>query len=59
MKKLFLMSVAAFTVPNCFAYYGDYSSSSSFELPWWVTFMGILMIAWGVLEIILFLKYGA
>lgn len=54
MKKLFLMSVAAFTVPNCFAYYGDYSSSSSFELPWWVTFMGILMIAWGVLEIILF-----
>lgn len=56
MKKLFLMSVAAFTVPNCFAYYGDYSSSSSFELPWWVTFMGILMIAWGVLEIILFFK---
>ena len=56
MKKLFLLSVAAFTVPNCFAYYGDYSLSSSFEFPWWVTFMGVLMVAWGILEIILFFK---
>ena len=56
MKKIFLLSVAVFAVSNCFAYYGDYSSSPSFELPWWVTFMGILMIAWGVLEIILFFK---
>lgn len=56
MKKLFSLSVAVFAVSNCFAYYGDYSSSPSFELPWWVIFMGILMIAWGVLEIILFFK---
>lgn len=56
MKKLFLLSVAVFAVSNCFAYYGDYSSSPSFELPWWVIFMGILMITWGVLEIILFFK---
>ena len=56
MKKLFLLSVAVFAVSNCFAYYGDYSLSQNFEMPWWMIFMGILMIAWGVLEIILFFK---
>ena len=45
------------TVSSCFAYYGDYSySSPKFELPGWLTFMGIIMIAWGILEIILFFK---
>ena len=40
---------------SSFAYYGDYSSPR-FELPGWLTFMGIIMIAWGILEIILFFK---
>lgn len=56
MKRLVVIVFAVCSVSHCFAYYGDYSSSPSFELPEWVTFMGILMIAWGILEIILFFK---
>ncbi len=40
---------------SSFAYYGYYSSPS-FELPGWLTFMGIIMIVWGILQIILFFK---
>ncbi len=50
---MFTVLFAAAT--SSFAYYGDYSSSS-FEMPGWITFMGIIMIVWGVLEIILFFK---
>jgi hypothetical protein len=39
---------------NCFAYYGDYSSS--YETPGWLVFTGIIMIIGGILEIILFFK---
>lgn len=57
MKKYILtLTMAVSAISNSFAYYSDYSSSPSFELPGWVTFMGFLMIAWGVLEIILFFK---
>lgn len=56
MRRFFVLVVAAFAVSKSFAYYDDYSSSASFELPGWITFMGYLMIAWGVLEIILFFK---
>lgn len=55
MKRLFLLLSAMATAVSSFAYYGDYSSSK-FELPGWLTFMGIIMIAWGILEIILFFK---
>lgn len=56
MKRQLFLVAAVITAVNCFAYYDDYSSSPSFELPGWVTFMGYLMIAWGILEIILFFK---
>ena len=56
MKRLITIIIAALTASGSFAYYGDYSSSSAFELPGWVTFVGFLMIVWGILEIILFFK---
>lgn len=59
MKRLFLIPVAFTASLSTFAYYGDYgysSRSSSFEMPGWLTFIGIVMIVWGVLEIILFFK---
>ena len=55
MKKTFVLLSATIAASNSFAYYGDYSSPS-FEMPGWLTFMGIVMIIWGVLEIILFFK---
>ena len=55
MKRLFVFSVSMAIASSSFAYYGDYSSPK-FELPGWLTFMGIIMIAWGILEIILFFK---
>lgn len=58
MKRLITITIAALTALSSFAYYGDYSSSSAFELPGWVTFAGFLMIVWGILEIILFFKIG-
>lgn len=56
MNRHVLITIAVLTASNSFAYYGDYSSSPDFELPGWVTFAGFLMIAWGILEIILFFK---
>lgn len=57
MKRLFLIPVAFTASLSTFAYYGDYGySSSTFEMPGWFTFMGIVMIVWGILEIILFFK---
>ena len=56
MKRQIILLLAVITVANCFAYYEDYSSSPSTELPGWVTFAGFLMIVWGILEIILFFK---
>lgn len=57
MKRLFLIPVAFTASLSTFAYYGDYGySSSTFEMPVWFTFMGIVMIVWGILEIILFFK---
>ena len=46
-------SISMAVATSSFAYYGDYSSPS-FELPGWLTFMCIIMIARGILEIILF-----
>jgi hypothetical protein len=56
MKRQLFLVAAVITTANCFAYYDDYSSSPSTELPDWLTFAGFLMIAWGILEIILFFK---
>ena len=53
MKRLFVFAAMLATASSCFAYYGDYSSSSSSG---WLIFIGILMITWGILEIILFFK---
>ena len=52
MKRIYLLSVCATMVANGFAA-GRYGEP---ELPGWLTFMGIIMIAWGILEIILFFK---
>lgn len=52
MKRLVALSMVMASASNCFAHYGD----SSFEMPGWFKFMGIVMIVWGVLEIILFFK---
>lgn len=41
------------TAASCFAYYGDYSSSSNSG---WLTFLGIVLLIWGVFQIILFFK---
>lgn len=57
MKRLSILALAFTTALSTFAYYGDYGySSSKFEMPGWFTFMGIVMIIWGILEIILFFK---
>ena len=51
MKRNFALVIVAVSAMNCFAAsYGDFGT------PGWLTFMGILMIAWGILEIILFFK---
>lgn len=59
MKRITVFAALAITAINLFAagYYGDYSySSPKFEMPGWLVFMAIIMIAWGILEIILFFK---
>lgn len=57
MKRLALIVFVLASTLDTFAYYGDYGySSSKFEMPGWFTFMGIVMIIWGILEIILFFK---
>ena len=57
MKRLSVIAFALTVALSTYAYYDDYSgSSSSFEMPGWFTFMGVVMIIWGVLEIILFFK---
>lgn len=48
MKRILVFSVSMAIASSSFAYYGEYSSPS-FELPGWLTFMGIIMIAWGIL----------
>lgn len=55
MKRFFVSIISMAVASSSFAYYGDYSSPS-FELPGWLTFMVFIMIAWGILEIILFFK---
>ena len=51
MKRNFALVLVAVSATNCFAAsYGDLETSG------WLTFIGILMIAWGILEIILFFK---
>ena len=51
MKRSFALVIAAVSAMSCFAAsYGD------FKTPEWLTFMGFLVIAWGILEIILFFK---
>lgn len=52
MKRIYLLIACATMVVNGFAA-GRYGE---LELPGWLTFMGIIMIAWGILEIILFFK---
>ena len=57
MKRLSVITFCLMATLSTFAYYSDYGySSSTFEMPGWFTFMGIVMIVWGVLEIILFFK---
>lgn len=56
MKRQIILLATVITTANSFAYYDDYSSSPIAELPVWLTFAGFLMIAWGILEIILFFK---
>ena len=56
MKRQVTLAIVLLPAISNFAYYGDYSSSSSREMPEWVSFAGYLMIAWGILEIILFFK---
>ena len=55
MKRFLVLSVVMAAASSSYAYYGDYSSPK-IEMPGWLTFMGIIMIAWGILEIILFFK---
>ena len=52
MKRIYLLIACATLAVNGFAA-GRYGEP---ELPGWLTFMGIIMIAWGILEIILFFK---
>ena len=57
MKRLSVIAFALTVALSTYAYYDyDSSSSSSLEMPGWFTFMGVVMIIWGVLEIILFFK---
>ena len=59
MKRLSVLVFTLTIAMSTFAYYDDYGYSrysSSFEMPGWLIFMGIVMIIWGVLEIILFFK---
>ena len=58
MKRFTFFAFALTATSSVYAYYGDYDSysSSKFEIPGWFTFMCIIMIAWGILEIILFFK---
>ena len=53
MKRFFMFVAMLATATSCFAYYGDYSSSSNSG---WLTFLGIVLLIWGVLQIILFFK---
>ena len=53
MKRFFMFVAMLATAASCFAYYGDYSSSSNSG---WLTFLGIVLLIWGVLQIILFFK---
>ncbi len=52
MKRIYLLIACATMVLNGFAA-GRYGEP---ELPGWLTFMGLIMIVWGILEIILFFK---
>lgn len=57
MKRLSVITFCLMATLSTFAYYSDYGySSSNSEIPGWFTFMGIVMIVWGILEIILFFK---
>ena len=57
MKRLSVLAFALTIALSTFAYYGDHSySSSSFEMPGWLIFMGIVMIVGGILNVILFFK---
>lgn len=51
MKRFVVLSAALFVASSSFAYYDSYSSSSGL-----LTFMGVIMMVWGILEIILFFK---
>ena len=53
MKRILVFTAMLVVVTSCFAYYGDYSSSSSSE---WLTFISIITVIGGILEIILFFK---
>lgn len=51
MKRIFVLLLSVTTALSSYAYYNDYSSSNGL-----LTFMSIIMIIWGILEIILFFK---
>lgn len=55
MKRFSFLIAFIIVANNIFAtgQYGDYEKA---ETPGWLTFMGLILIAWGILEIILFFK---
>lgn len=55
MKRLSIISVLASSPIAMFAYYDDYSSSST-SGSGWLTFLMIILLVWGILEVILFFK---
>lgn len=60
MKRITIIALTLVSASSVFAYYGDYDyasySTPKMEMPWWIVFMSIVMIIWGILNIILFFK---
>lgn len=55
MKKLSIITVLASSPIAMFAYYDEYGSSSTSNSGW-LTFLMIILLVWGILEVILFFK---
>lgn len=55
MKKLLFIAGCYVAPLKLMAYYESYSSPE-IEIPGWILFCSVIMIVWGILEIILFFK---
>lgn len=55
MKKILVIACCCIAPLDLMAYYGSYSSPE-IEIPGWIIFWSMIMIVWGILEIILFFK---